>query len=133
MSDTPNSSVAAPEHWEHEQYCYLTTTGRRTGEPHEIEIWFAVEDGRIYLLSGRGERADWVKNLRLEPRVTVRVGGDIREAIARVIDDGGGHPARRSLAAKYRGWEEGQPLTGWAVEAVLVEVSLQDPLEAEHK
>ena len=24
-----------------EQFCYLTTTGRVTGRPHEVEIWFA--------------------------------------------------------------------------------------------
>ena len=24
--------------------CYLTPKGRRTGRPHEIEIWFAVDD-----------------------------------------------------------------------------------------
>ena len=26
-----------------DDFCYLTTTGRVTGEPHEIEIWFAVD------------------------------------------------------------------------------------------
>ena len=26
-----------------ETYCYLTTTGRVTGKPHTIEIWFALE------------------------------------------------------------------------------------------
>ena len=44
-----------------EAYCYLTTTGRVTGEPHTIEIWFGMpEDGRaVYLLSGGGDRSDW--------------------------------------------------------------------------
>ena len=35
-------------------YCYLTTTGRHSGEPHRIEIWFALADGVAYLLSGSG-------------------------------------------------------------------------------
>ncbi|MDP1548048.1 MAG: hypothetical protein Q8L87_18715 [Anaerolineales bacterium] len=25
-----------------EDYCYLTTQERKTGQPHEIEIWFGV-------------------------------------------------------------------------------------------
>ncbi len=25
-------------------YLYLTTTGRRSGNPHEIEIWFVAHD-----------------------------------------------------------------------------------------
>ena len=25
-----------------DDYCYLTTTGRRSGRPHRIEIWYAA-------------------------------------------------------------------------------------------
>jgi len=35
-----------------EDFCYLTTVGRRTGTRHTIEIWFARENGTLYLLSG---------------------------------------------------------------------------------
>jgi hypothetical protein len=35
-------------------YCYLTTTGRHTGTPHRIEIWFGLGDGVVYILSGGG-------------------------------------------------------------------------------
>ena len=55
-------------------YCYLTTTGRRSGEPHRIEIWFALADGTVYLLSGGGERSDWVKNLMASPEVVLEIG-----------------------------------------------------------
>ena len=37
-----------------ESYCYLTTTGRVTGNPHEIEIWFGLKETTLYLLSGNG-------------------------------------------------------------------------------
>jgi deazaflavin-dependent oxidoreductase (nitroreductase family) len=57
-----------------EQYCYLTTRGRVTGRPHRIEIWFALEDSTLYMLSGGRERSDWVKNLRAEPSVMVEIG-----------------------------------------------------------
>ncbi len=50
-----------------EPFCYLTTTGRGSGRPHTIELWFALHDARVYLLSGGGERSDWVKNLQREP------------------------------------------------------------------
>ena len=39
-----------------EDYCYLTTTGRVSGEPREIEIWFALEGGSLYMLSGGRDR-----------------------------------------------------------------------------
>ena len=38
--------------FEKEQYCYLTTRGRETGDPHEIEIWFCVYENSLCLLSG---------------------------------------------------------------------------------
>ena len=31
------------------EFLYLTTTGRRSGQPREIEIWFTSRDGRYYL------------------------------------------------------------------------------------
>jgi deazaflavin-dependent oxidoreductase (nitroreductase family) len=57
-----------------QEFCYLTTTGRRTGRPHEIEIWFVLLDGTVYLMAGGGDRADWVRNLRADPEVRLRMG-----------------------------------------------------------
>src|SRR5207248_6601462 len=58
------------------QFCYVTTIGRVTGRPHQIEIWFAREPGArtIYLLSGGRDRSDWVKNIRADAAVIVRIG-----------------------------------------------------------
>ena len=47
-----------------QDYCYLTTTGRVSGQRHEIEIWFGAKGENIYLLSGGGLDSDWVKNLQ---------------------------------------------------------------------
>src|SRR5690606_40402263 len=45
------------------QYLYLTTIGRKTGNPHEIEIWFVEYEGNYYLVSEYPDRSDWVKNI----------------------------------------------------------------------
>jgi hypothetical protein len=84
-----------------EQYCYLTTTGRVSREPREIEIWFALLERTIYLAGG-GERANWVRNLRREPRATLRIGH--RELAVRAREPGPGPEsdrARRALFEKY--------------------------------
>ena len=124
MSEAVGGGVALPGWWADEQYCYLTTRGRRTGRAHEIEIWFGLHQGCVYMISGRGERADWVRNLRAAPEVEIRVGGDARAARARVLEDGGEHPARHVIAAKYQGWREGRSLSGWVASAFPVEVTL---------
>src|SRR3990172_9503489 len=54
-----------------EEYCYLTTTGRLSGRPHEIEIWFAIEEDTLYLLSGGGGGAGWGEKPRDTPPTTL--------------------------------------------------------------
>ena len=91
---------------EDEDFCYITTTGRRTGNPHRVEIWFAAEPGgrTIYVLAGGRERADFVRNAMVEPRVTVRIGDREGGAMARVVAAGTEEDAlaRRLLLAKYQ-------------------------------
>lgn len=110
-----------------EEYCYLTTTGRVSGRPHEIEIWFCVRGSSIYLLSGGGHASDWVRNLLANPAVTVRIKTRSFAGRARLVketeEDGF---ARRMLAAKYQGWREGRPFSEWARTALPVAVDLSD-------
>ena len=74
-----------------------------SGEPHEIEIWFALADGVLYLLSGGGDRSDWVRNLRANPGVTIRLGDERRACIARTdLTADEDALARRLLVDKYR-------------------------------
>jgi deazaflavin-dependent oxidoreductase (nitroreductase family) len=108
-----------------ESFCYLTTSGRRTGRPHTIEIWFGAAGQTLYLLSGGGNRSDWVRNLRTDPAVTVRVGQTTWDATARVVTDPDEHAlARRLLAAKYQGWREVRPFSRWAATALPVALDL---------
>jgi deazaflavin-dependent oxidoreductase (nitroreductase family) len=84
-------------------YCYLTTTGRRSGRPHRIEIWFAVDDDAVYVLSGGGDRSDWVRNLMVSPDVILELGAERRPTTARVVTDPEEDAlARRLLVEKYR-------------------------------
>ncbi len=87
-----------------EDFCYLTTTGRLTGRPHEIEIWFALvpETQTLYMLSGGGDRSDWVKNLLRDPEVEVRIAGERFGGRAREAKDvEEDELARRLLVEKY--------------------------------
>ncbi|WP_119069561.1 nitroreductase/quinone reductase family protein [Rubrobacter indicoceani] len=87
-----------------EEFCYLTTTGRVTGQPHEIEIWFALlpEVRTLYLLSGGRDGSDWVRNLKKEPRVVVRIRHLTLPGTARFIEGQREDPtAREMLVAKY--------------------------------
>src|SRR6185295_16287089 len=68
------------------KYLYLTTTGRITGKPREIEIWFVESEGKFYVLAEHLHDTQWVKNIKRDSRVRVRVGHRNSEATARVLD-----------------------------------------------
>jgi deazaflavin-dependent oxidoreductase (nitroreductase family) len=92
------------------KYLYLTTTGRVSGRPRRIEIWFTRHAGRYYLVAENGLRAQWVQNLLADPAVRVRVGARTMRGRARVIDrraEGAlAGEIRRRSEAKY-GWGDG--------------------------
>jgi deazaflavin-dependent oxidoreductase (nitroreductase family) len=106
-----------------EEYSYLTTTGRASGRPREIEIWFALLGRTVYLLSGGGERAHWVRNLRRYPRAVVRVGDEAFEVTAREPPPGEeASRAREALFEKYS--RPGSDLTRWRDHGLLVALDL---------
>ena len=104
-----------------EEYCYLTTKGRITGNPHEIEIWFVIHGGSLYLMSGGAEKSDWVRNLMQEPSVQVRIAGKTFGAVARVVkNESEGNPIRELMADKYKERENDGSLSEWAKTALVV-------------
>ena len=95
------------------QVLYLATVGRRTGLPREIEIWFVVWSERLYLFAETGEAAGWVKNIRHNSEVAVRIGEQHVEATARVLHREIDRELWAQVAAiadrKY-GWGDGLPV-----------------------
>ena len=117
------SALRPPERLE--PYCHLTTTGRRTGKPRRVEIWFAAEPSGdvIYMLAGGRERAGWVRNLRADSRVTVEIGGRRFDGVARVLEEGSEDgAARRLVYEKYRHQED--DLEEWRDAALPVAIRL---------
>jgi deazaflavin-dependent oxidoreductase (nitroreductase family) len=105
--------------------CYLETIGRVSGTPHEIEIWFASDGVTIWLLSGGGDRADWVRNLRRNPAVRVRIGQQWFTGMAAEMT----HPAedriaREQVAGKYYGLRNGELPNEWSRSSLPVKIRL---------
>jgi deazaflavin-dependent oxidoreductase (nitroreductase family) len=109
-----------------DDFCYLITRGRVTGRPHEIEIWFARDGDTLYLLAGGGDRSDWVRNVRAQSTVTVRVGDVTSAARGRVLEDGTieDRHARRLVFEKYQS-RSGGDLRHWRDTAVTVAIDVQ--------
>ncbi len=110
-------------HLAREAFCYLTTTGRVSGRPHTIEIWFALSGGTVYMLSGAKEQADWVKNVHRQPEVTVKIKERLFPGRAWVVEKPEEDAlVRQLIGEKYRDSEE--DLDEWLQTALPVAVDL---------
>jgi deazaflavin-dependent oxidoreductase (nitroreductase family) len=108
-----------------EQFCYVTTTGRKSGRPHEIEIWFALNGATLYMLSGNGRTSDWVANIKASPSVTVRIAERTLNGTARVVSEPAEDAlARRLLLEKYEPTYSGD-LKEWGETALPIAVDLE--------
>jgi len=64
----------------------LTHYGRKTGRPFEVIVWYMVDDGRLYLLSANAERS-WVRNVKVRPAISFRIGDEVFSGEVRLITD----------------------------------------------
>ena len=92
---------------------YLTTTGRKSGLPREIEIWFVRHNGKLYILAEHFHKAHWVQNILANPRVSIRLDGRTFAATGRVLDaerDDAAYQLAQRLEEQKYGWGEGLPV-----------------------
>lgn len=107
-----------------EDFCYLTTTGRVTGRPRAIEIWFALHGRTLYMLAGSGRNAGWVKNLSRAPEVTIRLKQTHFTGRARVVEDKNEDALARQLVVDKYQPRDGDDLGGWGRTALPIAVDL---------
>ncbi len=105
----------------------ITTTGRKSGQPRRIEIWFHRIGERLYITGTPGRRS-WYANLRAYPEFTFHLKESVRAdlpARARLIEDQA--ERRQVLAAILRSLDRSGDLEAWVKDSPLVEVSLIEP------
>jgi deazaflavin-dependent oxidoreductase (nitroreductase family) len=113
-------------------FALVTVTGRRTGLRRQRPMRAVRRDETLYAVAMLGERSDWLKNVRAEPRVGVKVGSTQFSGMAREIANTAereeaidlyvretypadysdyaaydwGWPTRRKIEAAHRRWAE---------------------------
>ena len=112
-------------------FALLTVIGRRSGRRLRRPVRAIRSDNTLYAVAMLGERSDWLRNVRKEPRVEVKVGHRRYGGVAREIDDPGelgralevylqtfpadymdyagyhwGFPTRRKIEEAHRRWAE---------------------------
>ena len=105
----------------------ITTTGRRTGMPRRVQMWFHYQDGRI-LLTGLPVAHGWYANLTADPRFTWHLKQSlVRDIPARAtpITD---ERERRAIFETMKRREDRMSgeVDDWVKRSPLVEVELDD-------
>ena len=105
-----------------EKFVYLTTVGRKTGNPHTVELWFAFADGKIFL-SHEGSYTDWMKNIKKTRRVRARIGRLNLEADASVlVGNKLEELGKKSLYEKYYGPAPKSTIDDWFELSTVIEL-----------
>jgi len=53
----------------------INVTGRKSGRPVSIPVWFVWEDDKLYLLPVKGSNTQWYKNVLKNPSIRIDARG----------------------------------------------------------
>jgi nitroimidazol reductase NimA-like FMN-containing flavoprotein (pyridoxamine 5'-phosphate oxidase superfamily) len=109
-----------------EDFCYLTTTGRISGRPHTIEIWFALHEQTIYMLSGGRDKSDRVKNALHTPSVQIKINNTIFSGHARLVNDTEEDTLARKIVFEKYVSRSSDDLVDWARTSLPIAVDIVD-------
>jgi deazaflavin-dependent oxidoreductase (nitroreductase family) len=77
----------------------ITVTGRKSGRPITIPVWFVLEDNTLYLLPVKGSDTQWYQNVLKHPAIRIAEGGAQEFRVIPITD-----PAQVSaVVEKFRG------------------------------
>lgn len=105
-------------------FCYLTTIGRMSGRPHTIEIWFALHEHTLYILSGGGDKSDWVKNIGQHAAVQIKINNTILTGNGRVVNEAEEDALARKIVFDKYTPRDSDDLTDWARTSLPVAIDI---------
>jgi deazaflavin-dependent oxidoreductase (nitroreductase family) len=65
----------------------LETTGRKSGQPRRTAVGGKVIDNAFWMVSEHGDHSDYVRNIKANPAVRVRIGRKWRSGTAHLLPD----------------------------------------------
>jgi deazaflavin-dependent oxidoreductase (nitroreductase family) len=101
-------------------YAVVETIGRRTGRTRMVPVANGLHGDTFWLISGLGERASYVRNIRANPRVRVRARpARLRDGVRMRWRSGTAHPIPEDDArARHRRLGRGRP--GYRLDGILL-------------
>jgi deazaflavin-dependent oxidoreductase (nitroreductase family) len=82
-------------------FVLLETVGRRTGQPRQTPVGNGLDGDTFWLVAVHGDQADYVRNLRRQPRVRVKVARVWRTGTAVELPDDDALARSRTLRYQW--------------------------------
>jgi deazaflavin-dependent oxidoreductase (nitroreductase family) len=99
MSAKPTLSNDLKNHLTRSRGLTITVTGRKSGRAVSIPVWFAFENGKLYLVPVTGSNTQWYKNVLKNPSIRIEAGGTEAEVKVAPVTD---HKQVSSIVEKFR-------------------------------
>lgn len=101
-------------------YALLETTGRRTGKARQVPVANGLQGDTFWLIAGLGDQAQYVHNIRANPRVRVKVRpARLRDGVRMRWRSGTAH-ALPGDDARQRHRELGKGRPGYQLDGILL-------------
>lgn len=78
-------------------WALLETRGRKTGRPWRNPVGNGIDGDKFWIVAEHGHDAGYVKNIKANPRVRLRVGRRWRSGVAHVLEDDDARARQRTL------------------------------------
>ena len=99
MSNKPTRNDDLKNRLSRSREINITVTGRKSGRPISIPIWFVLEGDKLHLLPVQGSDTQWYKNVLKNPSIQIESAGERAELKVTPITD----PKQvASVAEKFR-------------------------------
>jgi deazaflavin-dependent oxidoreductase (nitroreductase family) len=103
----------------------ITTIGRKSGNPHRIEIWFHNIDGKIYITGMPGRKRDWYRNMLADPHFIFHLKQDVVADLPAQATPITNDAARRAWFTRYLE-DSDNDVEQWIQNSPLVEVAFTE-------
>ena len=107
----------------------ITTTGRKSGRPHRVEIGFHVLDDGLFIAGIPGRR-DWLANLAANPQFTFHLKESVQmdiPATATLITVESKRREVFAMLAEQRQGGRPMDVDAWVEDSPLIQVELHAP------
>lgn len=78
-------------------WALLETTGRKTGKPWRNPVGNGKDGDQFWIVAEHGHEAGYVKNIKADPHVRLRVGGRWRNGVAHILEDDDARARQQSM------------------------------------